>query len=529
MPTMPAEEDGPALEASTLSQPGQAIAAQLTEPVPCLTLLYHPDVGRSGSQALLPELRDGGAADVSRLEPRFCQAGSAEPLADPYLSRRPVRLESAPGGAIDLVRGEYDGDLAVGGAAVRGRCSLDPAKIDRGVVVRLGGRVLLMLHRRTVGEEPADDLGITGPSEAMDSVRQRIRKVADLQIGVLIRGETGTGKELVARAIHDASPRRGGPFVSVNMAAVPTSTAPAALFGHLAGAFTGAAGSRDGYFGAADNGTLFLDEIGETPADVQPMLLRALETAEIQPVGASAPRPVDIRLLAATDADLEAAVGAGRFRAPLLHRLAEFEIELPPLRQRREDIGALVGRFLRDAVAQTGDAKRLDAQRRWPSLWLPTDVVEALLAHDWPGNARQLRNAVTRLAIEGRGADRLALPAGWADDPEAPAEPDHAPPPRKRTRPAEMTNEMLRAALRRNRWSLAAAARDVGISRGSLYTLVRTRGCGGWADDLGADEIREELEIAGYDLDEAAERLEVSRRALRRRMKTLGVGDSKQD
>jgi two-component system nitrogen regulation response regulator GlnG len=180
---------------------------------------------------------------------------------------------------------------------------------------------------------------------------------------VLLRGETGTGKELAARALHDAGPRRRRGFLAVNMGAVPPTLAAAELFGAARGAFTGADQKRIGYFTRADGGTLFLDEIGETPAEVQILLLRALDNREIQPVGGGDPQPVDVRLIAATDADLEGAMAAVRFRSTLLHRLSGYEIFLPQLRDRREDFGRLFLHFLSQELEATGQTGRLATSR----------------------------------------------------------------------------------------------------------------------------------------------------------------------
>src|SRR6185436_13729067 len=174
-----------------------------------------------------------------------------------------------------------------------------------------------------------------------------------------LRGETGTGKELLARAIHQASSRRAAPYFALNMAAIPASLAAAELFGAAKGAFTGADRRRVGYFGRAQGGTLFLDEIGELPADLQPLLLRVLENGEIQPVGGEETLRVDVRILAATDANLESAIEEGRFRAPLFHRLSGYELRLPSLRERRDDIGRLFIHFLRQELAALGEADRL--------------------------------------------------------------------------------------------------------------------------------------------------------------------------
>ena len=268
-----------------------------------------------------------------------------------------------------------------------------------------------MLHRMPPAPaRETDRFGLIGDSAAVAQVRADIRRVADLEVAVLLRGETGTGKELVARAIHRSSARRSRPYLAVNMGAIPPALAAAELFGAARGAFTGADQRRAGYFSQAHGGTLFLDEIGETPAEVQALLLRALETGEVQPLGAEAPRRVDVRVLAATDADLEASIAAGRFRAPLLHRLNGYEIRLPALRERREDFGQLFFAFLRQELEAMGEGERLEDPGPRGTPWLPAPVVARLAAADWPGNVRQLRNVARQIAIGNRGAAEAVLP-----------------------------------------------------------------------------------------------------------------------
>ncbi|WNZ66047.1 sigma-54 factor interaction domain-containing protein [Myxococcus sp. MxC21-1] len=225
------------------------------------------------------------------------------------------------------------------------------------------------------------DLGIVGHGEGIHRVREDIIRVADLAVPVLIRGETGTGKELVARAIHASGPRRAGPFVSVNLGALAKELVAAELFGAQRGAYTGASRDREGYFRAAEGGTLFLDEVGEAPPEVQAALLRVLETGEIYPVGGHTPVPVDVRLVSATDAHLEARIQERTFKAPLLHRLAGFEILVPPLRERREDVGLLFLHFARQELEAMGEGGQLTSAdpraepgcpRPWPSGWCAT-------------------------------------------------------------------------------------------------------------------------------------------------------------
>jgi two-component system nitrogen regulation response regulator GlnG len=229
---------------------------------------------------------------------------------------------------------------------------------------------------------------LIGASPAMRELFRGIGRLAQAPLGVLITGETGTGKELVARALHRESPRRGQPFVALNTAAIPAELLESELFGHEAGAFTGAARRHIGRFEQADGGTLFLDEIGDMPASLQTRLLRVLAEGEFFRVGGRELIRVDVRVIAATHQDLEARVRAGAFRADLLHRLDVVRLQLPPLRERREDIGLLATRFLAEA------ARRLGGQPKR----LQPEALRRLEQHDWPGNVRELENLCWRLA-----------------------------------------------------------------------------------------------------------------------------------
>ena len=234
---------------------------------------------------------------------------------------------------------------------------------------------------------------IVGNSEELLQVLQRAEQVAPLNTTVLILGETGTGKELLAQAVHSLSERRTGPFVKVNCAALPVSLIASELFGHEKGAFTGASFKRVGRFEAAHRGTLFLDEIGELPMEVQPTLLQVLEQGEFERVGGSHPVRVDVRLIAATNRNLATDVRLGRFRADLLYRLNTFPITLPPLRERPEDIPLLANHFLREFSAKF--AKQLDE--------IPSEIITVLQQHRWGGNIRELRNIIERMVITARG------------------------------------------------------------------------------------------------------------------------------
>jgi DNA-binding NtrC family response regulator len=254
-------------------------------------------------------------------------------------------------------------------------------------------RVLAADPPRGSRARPTPGVAVIGEHPAMRLVLDRVEQIADTDASVLIRGETGTGKEVVARLIHGASQRRAGPFVAVNVAAIPEPLAESELFGHVRGAFTGADKSRTGRFVAAHGGTLFLDEIGEMPRAVQVKLLRALQEREVTPVGATAPIPIDVRVVAATHRDLEAMIEEGTFREDLFYRLDVVPIEIPPLRERRQDIPALAEHFRVEVNAREG--------RAVPGFAL--DVVQRLGAYDWPGNVRELENLVERLVIVAQG------------------------------------------------------------------------------------------------------------------------------
>jgi len=243
--------------------------------------------------------------------------------------------------------------------------------------------------------------GIVGESEAIRKTLGQIEKVAPTDANVLVTGESGTGKELIASAIHERSTRAGKPMVRVNCASIPRELFESEFFGHVKGAFTGATGDRKGRFGVADGGTLFLDEVGEIPLELQGKLLRVLQEGQFSPVGSDLTESVDVRVVAATNRDLAAAVSEGVFREDLYYRVSVFPIDVPPLRERKQDIPLLATHFLRLA------ASRRSAQ----GLVLRKKDVAALMAYDWPGNIRELQNVIERAVILS-SADRLQIELG---------------------------------------------------------------------------------------------------------------------
>src|SRR5687767_1239187 len=503
--------------------------------LPALTVLYHPDPLRVGEIASLADLLAGHSVFLSRMAPDFAQPGQfdRQPLGDRYLSRSPVRF--SPTGQAGTVRVDPEEGripLTADGVPLTGPQDFPERALDRGVVIELSNRVVVLLHLTTdAPPHPPDLFGLVGASESMARVRAAVRSVADLDVPVLLRGETGTGKELVAQAVHQASRRRGGPFVSVNMGAIPGTLAASELFGSVKGSFTGSVRDQIGYFQRAEGGTLFLDEIGEAPPEVQVMLLRVLETGEVQRVGGQEPNRANVRLVAATDADLEKAVAEERFRGPLLHRLSGYEVPIPPLRERREDFGRLLFHFLREEMRAVGQEAKL---RRDGDPWLPASIVARLARHPWPGNIRQLRNAVRELVINSRAAhtaqvgpqvERMLREVSTA----TPVVLEAAPAARQRSQPgafrspSEVTQEELLEALRANDWELKGAAESLGISRPALYLVLRKFPGIRTARDLSRAEILECRERLGDDLDAMARELEVSRKGLQQRMKEIGL------
>ncbi len=262
--------------------------------------------------------------------------------------------------------------------------------IDRALEART-----LRVQNRRLSVEKAIGRSIVGESVAMRRLIDAASRIAPRDITVLVRGETGTGKELVAALIHAESKRARKPLVRFNCAAIPGELAEAELFGHTRGAFTGAVQARRGFFAEADGGTLVLDEVGELPLPLQAKLLRALQEGEIQPVGAGRVEHVDVRVIACTNRDLAADVRAGRFREDLYYRLAVVELQVPPLHEHREDIPALAAEFARRYAEKFG----VEGSRLSPSL------VSSLQAADWPGNVRQLENAIARLVALSTGGE----------------------------------------------------------------------------------------------------------------------------
>ena len=314
--------------------------------------------------------------------------------------------------------------------------------------------------------------GIVWASPAMRDVMAQAERVAASDTRVCIRGETGTGKELVARVIHEKSSRRSGVFVSLNCAAIPSELMESELFGHEKGSFTGAAARHEGKFELADRGTLFLDEIGDMPLGMQAKLLRVLEEGEIERVGSGKPFAVDVRVVVATHRNLEEQVKQAAFREDLYHRVMVFPIQLPPLRERREDIRVLAEHFVRQLTEQN---------REKPRRFSP-EAIEALGGYTWPGNVRELRNVVERAMLLSseeeieRATIERALPRGLAAPNSGGPVHNALASGTLMQRVEEFERETLLAELKRHRNHMTNAAKSLGLERSHLYKKCQQLG-----------------------------------------------------
>jgi transcriptional regulator with PAS, ATPase and Fis domain len=390
-------------------------------------------------------------------------AGARLRLTDPTVSRLHCELHLTPG-AVRIVDGGSTNGTYVDGVRVY------DAEVGDGAGLRLGATALrLQVGGPEVPAPPASSAerfgDLLGRSPEMRRLYALLERAARTDVTVLVQGETGTGKELVARAIHDASPRAAGPFVAVDCGALSETLLESELFGHVKGAFTGAVADRRGVFEAAAGGTLFLDEIGELPLGSQRKLLRALEAREVRRVGSSVAAPVDVRVVAATNRHLARAVNEGAFREDLYYRLAVVEAHLPPLRARREDIAPLARHFA-DRFAGAPAP-------------LPPAFVTSLLRRGWPGNVRELRNFIERAVS--LGALEAPAPAPPRAAPPAAAEPVRVEAlvpldlPLKAARAAwlgQFDELYARALLAKTGGNVTRAAESAGVNRRFLQRLI---------------------------------------------------------
>ncbi|MEO8211697.1 MAG: sigma 54-interacting transcriptional regulator [Myxococcales bacterium] len=441
-----------------------------------------------GETAPLTALLDRRPAKVDRDEPLFIAPGGGRGrgLEHRAVSKKTTSFLVAqrPDLRFEVRPGDNGHPLEVDAKLFDQPRALTQEELDAGFVIAINKRVVLCLHRMHFPLARSRDLGLLGASDEIEEVRRKIlRAAAHPSTPVLIRGETGVGKEPTARAIHAESDRASGPFVVLNMARLSGALADADLFGHARGAFTDARGARSGAFVEAHGGTLFLDEIGEASPEVQAKLLRALEEKAIVPVGADKPRPVDVRVIAATDKSLEDEVRRKKFDDALYFRLNVYPIDIPPLRSRRADVGVLFFSTIRQRLGEIGAGSCLDDHPDRPP-WVPARTVARLATAPWPGNVRELLGVAERLVVEStdhpnldvddyirRELSRSARVAPGAGA-GAPSPATTAAGSSKMPRRGDITLQQLLDALGQARWNKSEAARTFGMSRPTFYKLL---------------------------------------------------------
>lgn len=464
-----------------------------------------------------------GTWSVSRQTPLFVGAPQerARPLADPYLSRSPLVTIRRHGAAWRFNAGKSSTHFGLGTSSPA-ELDVDAEALERGVLVCFGKHAAIFVQRRSTAPSESHAPAtreLIGRSEPMVELRRRVETAAPQLDSMLIRGETGTGKELIARAFHLAGPQPDAPFLPCNVGSLTPSTLASELFGHLRGAFTGADRDRAGLFREAGDGTVFLDEIGEAPPEVQRSLLRVLEAREVTPVGSSRILPVRARVVAATDAALEREVEQDSFRAPLLYRLERYTVHVPPLRERPGDIpllfAAFASRFAERAGRSLGDGS---------VPWMTPAHVRHLLQRAWPGNVRELRNVAESAVVDTRGDGPLELPSA---NEAGSARPWSASLPRlRRSAPRgdaqAISKAQLLEALEEAEFRVKPAAKRLGVGRTSVYELMARHGIPR-SSQLEEGAIQAALHACEGDVSAAAKRLRVSRRGLLLQMKTLGL------
>jgi transcriptional regulator with PAS, ATPase and Fis domain len=388
-------------------------------------------------------------------------------LTDSAVSRYHLRIETGTSGFVlkdlDSTNGSFIGQVRLGQVTV-----------GEPVDVRLGDTLIRITPLSDEVEVPlhsSEQYGsMVGRSSKMRAMFAQLEAIASSEATVLIEGETGTGKEMLAEEIHNRSSHKEGPFVVTDCGSIPEHLVESELFGHVKGSFTGASSDRTGAFELASDGTLFLDEVGELSASAQPKLLRALENRQVKPVGASKYRPINVRIVAATNRDLRLAVNEGTFRADLFYRLSVVRLRLPPLRERPEDIEPLASLFMTEFWQRSSPDT--------PPPPLSKETIQRLVSHRWPGNIRELRNFMERVVVLARHGAAIVTELG----PE-PLEPMPAAGPgvdlnlpykeakMKWIDQFEMT--YVEALLQRNNGNVAAAARQAGVDRTYFFRLIR--------------------------------------------------------
>ena len=462
-------------------------AASETNPLLVVTVAWHPETHRIGEQFL--GTTEEGLVELSRFFPLFKHPQSeALPIGYSGISRAPVKIVRHANNTITISPPDSRMVVEINGEQIHQTTTYSREEIENGLILGLGRAVLLCLHWMRCLPKQNPVQGFIGIGESAVRTRDLIKQAAKTNSTVLLLGETGTGKEVAAQAIHSLSERSAKKIISINMATLNESLAAADLFGATKGSYTGAQTSRNGLFAEAQDSTLFLDEIGNTPANIQPMLLRVIESGEYRALGAHKDSHSNARIITATDQNLDDV----NFNQALLRRLESFIIKLPPLRSRREDIGVLIVDILKNKTASPTDIA--------PSN-IPNHLITQLLTYNWPGNVRQLIHVFNRILLAFQNGENPGLhtlidisPKGKHKqlDSFIPATMDgttvanssitttvkHKPKTQEgnttteRIKLTELSEEDVINAMEKNLWTIQYAAQDLGISRPSMYKLL---------------------------------------------------------
>ncbi len=490
-----------------------------------LTIIFHPDRSRIGQRAVVPQQTGNAPWVLGRRSPDFDRPDGDNPfpLDDPYISRRALQF-TLQGRRLVIRRFEASSRCRIGSAELYDSVELEWEQLRAGLPLLLGHSIVLLLR---VGPSDAPfaadcaaaDSLLRGSSACMADIRDQVARAGESDLDVLVRGETGTGKELVATAIHRASRRAVGPMVSVNMAAIPNELAAAALFGSARGAYTGANQAVPGYFEQAQGGTLFLDEIGDASVEVQPQLLRALQEREIQAVGGSI-RRVDVRVISATDAALDNQ--DSDFKAALRHRLGACEILLPPLREHPEDIGELLLYFLQDSAVEAGRSGILpDPDSPAPDIAAWAILYYAFLSYQWPGNVRELANFARQVVMA--SDHRPVLNETLRSAMMGPNSPSTFSGRVRRRRMQDVDDDTFDRAMRANDCEVPRVAQQLGVSRAAVYRRIEASPHYCLASEVSPQELQRLMSEHAGDVASVARQLRVSLNSLRSQLRKMSA------
>lgn len=480
--------------------------------VPMLVIATHPDRTRIGERAALMDLHNQDNDYLSRVKPEFAKNGNVgRALLDEFISRSPIIFQRESGDRIRLKAHSTKTRVTIAGRAVQDEYILQERELDNGVVIGLNHRIVLLLKLLPLHDSAVDDNDVLfGISSDIRAIRQRVEQLAGMTLPVMIRGAAGVGKQQAAYAIHQASKGKSQPFISVNLAAIHDAVAEVELFGSARN------GTRQpGYFEQANGGTIVLEDIEDASISVHRLLYTILQSQSVVPVGTDEALPINCRIMLTSHQD-PAGIEENSILSMLIEKLSAYQLFIPPLTERREDIGLLFDYFVREQWRKLYSGRVHDVK-------IPGELMSQLLTFHWPGNVRQLRNVARQVVIDSREQEQLHLDpqllsmlkpgaanGHWEEEPGV------------QRKPNSVSRDELLQTLRACRFELQATAKKLGISRASVYQLIQRFEGVRTAQDLSEDEIKESYELNRSDTEKMMWDLQVSQIGLRRRLKSLG-------